>query len=75
MTAAVLISMIFSFFVGQPSELVPDDPAKSAQQIIEMLDSLKLELTRDCPLSLTEFVAARAELKKADLSRSTDLIN
>ena len=61
---AVLISMILSFWMAPAGDIVPEDPAKSVEQMIEKLDSFKLEVKKSCPQSFEEFVAVRAKLKK-----------
>jgi hypothetical protein len=71
---AVLISMILSFWMGPAGNVVPENPARSAEQIIKQLDSFKLEVKRNCPQSFDEFVAVRAELKK-DTHRTSYLVN
>jgi hypothetical protein len=66
MTAALLISMILSFFTGgEPGKLVPDDPAKSAQQIIQKLDGFNIEVKRNCGPTYGEFVTMNHGLNKA----------
>jgi hypothetical protein len=59
MTVALLVSMMVSFWMSEPTNLIPQNATGNLKQAVEKMQSFKL--TPSCYLSFEKFTTPRTE--------------